>query len=161
VRARFIRDGQGTITGFQTIHRDMTARKALERQRSDFLAMLTHDMRNPLTVILGYTEMLRESARERAAKRDENLLDRIEASTLTGHWLVTNYLELSKIEAGQLLLVQDPLAINDILQRVGRQYESEARRRQLTLQLRLQDSLPNITGDPVALERVFANLLHN
>ncbi len=161
VRARFIKDAQENITGFQTIHRDISARKALERQRADFLAMLTHDIRNPLGVILGYTEMLRDSARARAAQRDENFLDRIEASALTVHALVTNYLELSKIEAGQLTLVPESLAINDILGRVGRQYESEARRRQLTLRLRLQDGLPNIAGDPVALERVFANLLHN
>jgi two-component system, OmpR family, phosphate regulon sensor histidine kinase PhoR len=161
VRARFIKDAQGNITGLQTIHRDISARKALERQRADFLAMLTHDIRNPLGVILGYTEMLRDSARARAAQRDENFLDRIEASALTVHALVTNYLELSKIEAGQLTLVPESLAINDILGRVGRQYESEARRRQLTLQLRLQDGLPNIAGDPVALERIFANLLHN
>ncbi|MBI3796918.1 MAG: PAS domain S-box protein, partial [Deltaproteobacteria bacterium] len=125
VRARFIRDAQGNFTGFQTIHRDITARKALERQRADFLAMLTHDIRNPLGVILGYTEMLRDSARERAAKRDDGLRDRIEVSAFTVHSLVTNYLERSRIEAGQLTLVQESLAINDILSRVGKQYESE------------------------------------
>jgi len=53
------------------------------------------------------------------------------------------------------------IAINDVLRRVGEQYESEIRRRQLTFQVRLQEGLPFIEGDPVALERVFANLLHN
>jgi PAS domain S-box-containing protein len=161
VRARFIRDHAGNPIGIQTIHRDISARKALEQQRANFLAMLNHDIRNPLAVVLGYTEMLRDKARERGAKWDEDILARIESSALTVHSLVTNYLELSKIEAGQLTLVKESLAINDILRRVGKHYESEVRRRHLTLQVRLQEGLPYIEGDPVALERVFANLVHN
>jgi signal transduction histidine kinase len=58
-------------------------------------------------------------------------------------------------------LAKRSLAINDILSRVGRQYESESRRRRLTLEIHLQEELPFIEGDPAALERVFANLLHN
>ena len=161
VRTRAIRDREGRPIGFQGIYRDISARKALERQRADFLAMLTHDIRNPLAVILGYTEMLRERAREQGADWEENLLNRIESSALTVHSLVTNYLDLSKIEAGQLSLAKRSLVINDILRRVGRQYESESRRRHLTLQVHLQEGLPFVEGDPVALERVFANLLHN
>ncbi len=161
VRARFIRDKEGNPIGIQTIHRDIAARKALEQQRADFLAMLTHDIRNPLSVILGYTEVLRERAREQGDHWGEDLLGRIESSALTVHSLVTNYLDLSKIEAGQLHLAKRSLAINDILSRVGRQYESESRRRRLTLEIHLQEELPFIEGDPAALERVFANLLHN
>jgi len=161
VRTRAIRDREGRLIGFQGIYRDMSPRKALEQQRADFLAMLTHDIRNPLSVILGYTEMLGESAREQGDHWGEDLLGRIESSALTVHSLVTNYLDLSKIEAGQLHLAKRSLAINDILSRVGRQYESESRRRRLTLEIHLQEELPFIEGDPAALERVFANLLHN
>ncbi|HKA53273.1 MAG TPA: PAS domain-containing sensor histidine kinase [Candidatus Binatia bacterium] len=161
VRARFIRDAEGNLTGIQTIHRDISARRALEQQRADFLAMLTHDIRNPLGVILGYTEMLREKAREQDAHWEADVLSRIESSALTVHSLVTNYLDLSKIEAGQLTLTKQAVVINDVLSRVGRQYESESRRQRLTLELHLQQGLPPITGDPGALERVFANLLHN
>jgi PAS domain S-box-containing protein len=161
VRARFIRDAEGNLIGIQTVHRDISARKMLEQQRADFLAMLTHDIRNPLSVILGYTEMLRETARERQTHGEEDILSRIEISALTVHSLVTNYLDLSKIEAGQLSLAKQPVAINDVLSRVGRQYERESRRQRLTLELRLQEKLPFIEGDPAALERVFANLVHN
>jgi two-component system sensor histidine kinase/response regulator len=161
VRTRAIRDREGRPIGLQGIYRDISARKALERQRADFLAMLTHDIRNPLSVILGYTEMLREGAREQGDRRGEDLLNRIESSALTIHSLVSNYLDLSKIEAGQLNLAKRSLALNDILSRVGRQYESESHRRHLTLEIHLQKELPRIEGDPVALERVFANLLHN
>ncbi|HEV8718657.1 MAG TPA: HAMP domain-containing sensor histidine kinase [Candidatus Binatia bacterium] len=123
--------------------------------------MLTHDIRNPLGVILGYTEMLREKAIEQQARWEEDILSRVETSALTIHSLVTNYLDLSKIEAGQLTLAKQSVAINDVLSRVGRQYERESRRRHLTMELQLQEELPLIEGDPAALERVFANLVHN
>src|SRR5262245_59286711 len=105
--------------------------------------------------------MLREKAREQDAHWEADVLSRIESSALTVHSLVTNYLDLSKIEAGQLTLTKQAVVINDVLSRVGRQYESESRRQRLTLELHLQQGLPPITGDPGALERVFANLLHN
>jgi len=160
-RTRFIRDKEGKPIGFQGIYRDISAKKALEWQRTEFLAMLTHDIRNPLGVILGYAEMLLDQAREREAHKEVDLLARLKSSALTVHSLVANYLDFSKIEAGHLTLTKEPLAVNSVLGQVGQQYEAEAQRRCLTLEVRLQDVLPWVKGDPLALERVFANLLSN
>jgi len=74
---------------------------------------------------------------------------------------VTNYLDLSKVEAGRLTLDKKPLMVNSILQRVEQQYEAEAQRSDLSLELQLAQELPVVEGDPLALERVFANLVHN
>jgi PAS domain S-box-containing protein len=161
VRARFIRDKQGNPVGIQTIHRDISARKALEQQRADFLAMLTHDIRTPLSIILGYTEMLLEETGDLRGVGAAEILGRIRSSGLTVHSLVANYLDLSRIETGQLLLKKEFLQLNDLLLQVGRQYETEARHRHLTLDIQLQPDVPLIVVDATALERVFANLLHN
>lgn len=63
-------DDTHQLTGFQVIHRDISARKALEQQRAEFLAMLTHDIKNPLGVILGYAEMLTDEAQSRKAAEE-------------------------------------------------------------------------------------------
>jgi len=160
-RARFIRDKEGQPLGLQGIFRDISAKKELERQRSEFLAMLTHDIRNPLEVVLGYSEILCEKAQERDAPEEVNLLARLTNSTLIIHSLVTNYLDFSRIEAGRLTLSRKLLEVNTILRQVAQQYETEAWRRRLTLDMHLQDALPWVAGDPLALERAFANLLHN
>lgn len=148
----------GKPVGQVGVLRDITLKKELEQQRADFLAMLTHDIKNPIHVILGCTELLLE---ERLDSGQQNLLRRLRGNALTVHSLVTNYLEFSKIESGHLSLLWQPVAINSLLRDVGQQYETEAARRSLTLQFELQEELPVIQGDPLALERVFANLLHN
>jgi PAS domain S-box-containing protein len=160
-RTRFIRDHKGKPVGLQTICRAISTKKELERQRAEFLAMLTHDIKNPLGVILGYTEILLEKAGESGSQEDKDLLQSIKRNTFTVHSLVSNYLDFSKIEAGPLILTKHPLGLNGLLNQVGQQYEAEAQHRHITLEFHLQQGLPKVEGDPVALERVFANLVHN
>lgn len=138
--------------------RDISLKKELERQRADFLAMLTHDIKNPMHAILGCAELLLEDAVDGGQQK---LLQRLRGNALTVHSLVTNYLDLSKVESGHLVLVRQPVGINTLLHHIEQQYAGEALRRDITLRMHLQEELPLIDGDPLALERVFANLLHN
>ena len=159
-KARFLKE-DGQRVGLVCVLRDITQEKALEQQRAEFLSMLTHDIRNPISVISGCTELLIETAQEREDHLGEDLLRRIHGNALTVRSLVTNYLDCSKIEAGCLSLSKQPLSLNDVLNRVVRQYETEAQRHSLTLSTQLQDSLPLFAGDALGLERIFTNLLHN
>ncbi|MBI3248871.1 MAG: PAS domain S-box protein [Deltaproteobacteria bacterium] len=161
VRTRAIRDKNGKPIGFQGVYRDISARKALERQRADFLAMLTHDIKNPLGVILGYSEMLLEMLQSQGRAEESALVEKLKSSAFTVHSLVNNHLDLSRIEAGAVALAKSPLDLGSLLMRVGRQYEAGARRRQLSFHFSLQDEPITVVGDGVALERVFANLVQN
>lgn len=133
----------------------------LERERLDFLAMLTHDIKNPLGVILGCTEILMEEASERASTEELNFLERLQSNAMLVHTLVSNYLDYTRSESGHLTLNKRPIDLNALLLRVRHHYEAEARRRGLMLILKLAQDLPIFEGDPLALERILRNLLQN
>ncbi len=132
-----------------------------EQQWRDFLSTFAHDIRNPLGVVMGYAEMLIEQAQEKGVSEGIDLLERIKNNALLVHALVSNYLDLTRVETQQLIMMKQPLALNEVLRRVGQLYEAEARRRYVTVEWQLHPALPLVDGDPLALERVFANLLHN
>ena len=133
----------------------------VEQQRAEFLSMLSHDIRNPLGAMLGYIEFLGEAIERQERNEATDLLQRLTGLTFRMHSLVTNYLDFSRINTGQVLLHQKPLQLNELLQQVTRSYEAEVRRQQLSLELQLQETIPLIMADKVALERVFTNLLSN
>ena len=85
----------------------------------------------------------------------------MESSVQMTFSLITNYLDHSRIEAGRLFLAKGPVALDEVLSRVVRQYEAVAARRDITISLQLEPESPLIEGDALALERVFANLVQN
>jgi len=143
----------------QAIARDITARKHLERQRADYLAMLAHDIKNPLHIIAGAIDVVQSDHPEKAQR--DLLLDAIARNSDTLVSLVTNYLAAAKIEAGEVTLSRKAVDIPELLRRLADTLRTDAEARDVTLVLELPPQLPPVDGDPVALERVFRNLLHN
>jgi len=135
--------------------------KQLARQREEFVAMLTHDIKSPLHVIIGSADMLLEETKGDASGHEPALIRNLIDSALTINSLVVNYLDFAKIEAVGVSLDKQSVAVGEILTRLHRRYETSAQRRGLTIDLRLADAMPAVNADPVALERVFANLVSN
>jgi len=136
-------------------------RHRMERQRADCLAMLSHDVRNPLGVMLAYLEMLGEEVGKGDQAQAEELLARLTSTASSLHALVRNYLEASRLENGRLALKREPLQLNEVVNRVAAQYAAEGRRRQVRLQVTLDESLPLVAADPVAVEQIVTNLVFN
>lgn len=135
--------------------------KALAQHQTDFLAMLTHDIQNPLQLVLGYADILAEELNAGDLHQARELLDQMRDNILSTSDLVANYSALLAIEGGPILLVSERVQINEILKQVEARYVAEARRRGLNLETKLADNLPLVEGDASALQRVFANLIHN
>jgi signal transduction histidine kinase len=135
----------------------------VERQRTEFLAMLSHDIRNPLAVILSYSDILGDDLQQQNLAQAADLLQRLRSTTLSVHRLVTNYLDVCRIESGATpaLLRGQPFPLNDLLLRLYEQYQVEAVRRKVTLETALAPDLPAVDGEPISCERIFTNLLYN
>lgn len=159
--ASLMRDADGNVVGSMGISTDITDKKALERQRADFVAMLTHDIKNPLASILGYVDLLVEETAGRRTAEEDDFLQRTKDNVLTISALISNYLDLAKVEAGQLVLYKAGQDLPALLQRVVTLHGSVARRHRLTVTVSIEEHLPEVVGDQSALERVFSNLLRN
>ena len=141
------------------IFRDVSEKHALEQLRADFLSMITHDIKVPLTVILGYTEMLTDPEPP-PDQIPPDILTRIRESGETIHALVCNFLDLSRIEAGRMTLDRRPFDLAAMLAHAVEHYSSTARRKGVGLALET-GPLPPLVADEPQLQRVVANLLGN
>lgn len=139
--------------------RDITDRKRLEQLRADFMAMVAHDLRNPLAVIHGATTILLED--EDLSVEGREIAGAAKRSVDSALALLSNFLQASQLESGELTLTRQPVSVNDLLREVSRALVGERASHQSTLDLNLAAELPVIDADPMALERVFSNLLNN
>lgn len=155
-RRRMAFDGQPAML---SVARDISVRRELGRQQQNFLAMLTHDIKNPLAIVLGFTGLLGEVGPLNEEQRD--LIARMQANANTVLTLVANYLNLTQIQTGKLALAKKKVALADVIDGVVDQYRVQAERQDIALTCDVEQPLPAITGDAVALERVITNLVHN
>jgi PAS domain S-box-containing protein len=159
-RYRFLhgRDGQPGV--IMAMYRDLTAEKKLQRQRAEFSAMLAHDIRNPVGLILGCISLLLNDTHEPDPDLVKTFHRRIMDHARLLQSLVNNYLDVSTIEAGQLVLTKRSVQLLDLLRRLVQRFEFEARRRGIGLVLAPSDC-PGLEADALALERAVGNLLQN
>ena len=151
----------GQPTTIQVVLWDISQKKNVERQRADFLEMLAHDIRSPLSVVIGYADLLLSTAKSRASHEETDMLLSLRSGAFSLSTLVMNYLDLAKIEARPVVLAKGPVSLREVLRRVGKQYEREAQRLRVVLDYSLPDELPAVLGNAMALERIVTNLLHN
>lgn len=132
-----------------------------DRQPLQVLATVTHDLRNLLSVILGYGELLYDQLQVRDYEEAVSILEHVRSGARHAHALVVNYGDILRMADHTLTLHMQPVEINRILRRAIALYEIDARCRGVTLTTCFGNDLPPLKGDPVALERVFTNLIHN
>ena len=161
VHCRFLCDDGGRPAMVMALYRDIADRKALERQRAEFAAMLAHDIRNPIGLILGCADLLLDvSGAPLDPETTRKCHQRIRDDARVLESLVSNYLDLSRIDAAQMSLSIQALDLRQALARIVERYQCEAQPRSIRLELTAQEAVL-ADGDTVALDRVFANLLQN
>lgn len=144
------------------IIRDISERKALERQRSDFLAMVTHDLKSPLTAILGYSELIKDECERRG---NESVRDMAEAVEQGGHRLlrlVEDFLTVSRMETEKLELKKTPADVREIIAKVEKDFQLQAKNSGISLSAGLPGgTVPQPNIDRPQVERVLGNLVQN
>lgn len=159
-----ISDEQGNIEGVVLSGRDVTDLKRLEEQliqaeklaaMGQMLAGVAHELNNPLTAILGVTELLRErAAPDEASKRQLELTHR---QARRAARIVQNLLEFSRPASPQ----KKSLDVNNLIERTLQLHEHSLRRNNVEVEFHPQGTLPGVIGDANQLIQVFLNLVTN
>jgi signal transduction histidine kinase len=131
------------------------------QHKSQFLANMSHELRTPLNAILGYTELMTDGAYGEPSEKMMGVLKRLEANGRHLLGLINDVLDLSKIEAGQLVLELSDYCIQDIAQTVRSTLEPLAADKKLAFKLELAPELPLGRGDGRRLTQVLINLVGN
>jgi signal transduction histidine kinase len=146
-----------------SLQREIRQRMALEeagRHRDEFLANITHELRTPLSAILGFTEMLVDYMPD-ATVEQRTWLTRIRDNALTLYRLIVQLLDFSKIEAGALELAREPVRLDAIVTKVADDMRAIARELGTEVATSVPSVLPVVTGDPGRVEEIVSNLAAN
>lgn len=175
-----LRDPDGNITGFIGIASDITNRKKIDEERAeglrreqearrvaeeanrlkdDFLAMISHELRAPLTAILGWAQMLRSGSLDRTSA--ERALLTIERNAKSQAHLVGDLLDASRIATGKLSLEVRPVELMSIVEAAVDAVRPSVEAKNLRMQIVLEPWVGPFNGDAERLKQIVWNLLSN
>lgn len=149
--------------GTVSIFRDITHEVQVDRIKSEFVANVSHELRTPMTSIKGYVEIMLMGASGELNPQQTHFLSIVKANTERLSVLVNDLLDVSRIEAGRLVLNLKPLDVVDIAQEVIADVErrSKEENRPMTFILEKAPGLPFAQGDLERVRQVMSNLVSN
>ncbi len=160
VSAAPVLDAAGAITGAVAVLRDVTAIREVERMKDEFISVVSHELRAPLTAISGYTQMLARQLSKRPSLEVElGELDLVNAHAQRLTTLVQEILDIPRLESGRLRLNKHSVSLQALTKAfVDRlRLPSDAH----TVKVRVPKDLPPVYADPRRVEQILWNLINN
>ena len=153
--------GDGRARGAIAIFHDISALKALENVRRDFVANVSHELRTPVAIINGYLETLLDGAL-RDPPTAEKFLNVMWKHNQRLTLLIEDLLSLSQLEGERAAGLRfEPVNLRACLEGVVERLEAAIGEKAASIQLSLPDDLPPLEADPHRLDQVFFNLIEN
>ena len=146
---------------FEEIQEKSRQVEEASKHKSQFLANMSHELRTPLNAILGYAELVLDGIYGEAPEKMRSVLERIQTNGKHLLGLINDVLDLSKIEAGQLVLSLNDYSVKDMMGGVYVAVEPLAGNKKLNFKLEVPPDLPTAHGDERRLSQVLLNLVGN
>ena len=134
---------------------------AAAKTRAAFLGIMSHELRTPLNQIIGYSELLLEEIHAGAGDDAAADIERIHFASLNLLEMITNVLDLSKIEAGTLALGLETFDVGALVETVVQSFAAPAGQRGNVIRVRCPEDLPPLRSDRTKLRTIVANLVSN
>jgi two-component system NtrC family sensor kinase len=144
--------------GYAIVMNDITSLKELDRLKSEFVSTVSHDLRSPLTTILGYVDLIERAGP--VTRQQKEFINRIQNSVGSITTLISDLLDLGKIESG-IDSQKETVILNTQARNAAEGIRARAEAKHIQLQISLDDRIPPLTGNPVRLRQMISNLLDN
>jgi signal transduction histidine kinase len=159
VTGRYERDGEGELTGAVLVLRDAARRRASVGDGIEVISTVSHELRSPLTSVKGYTSLLINRWDRLGEEQKRMMLEQVHHDADRVTRLVTELLDISRLESGRLVLRRQmvdlvPL-VNGVLEKV-RMMETR-----LVAEVDFPENFPHVYADPDKIEQVLTNLVEN
>ncbi len=152
-------DGRGTVLGIVASLSDITRQHELQQTKNDVMALVSHEMRTPLTAIQGMSELLTQFELDAQRRREMSIAIHDEAKRLTH--MISQYLDITRLESGTTVLRRLAVRIEALVERTLLMLDPLAAERGIRLTRRLDFSVPPVVADADLLSRAISNLVSN
>jgi len=154
-------DEQGSLYGFVGVERDITRQKEVDKSKTEFVSVASHQLRTPLTIINWYIEMLSDPQSVTLSEKQKRYIEEIARASKRMIELVNALLNVSRIDMGTFMVDVEPidfsLAMDDVLKDLFLQIA----RKDMRITKNYDETLPPISADPKLLRIIFQNLITN
>ncbi len=133
----------------------------LNEIKNKFLGMAAHDLRNPLGVIMGFSQLLKMDYDNFTKEEILEIIDDISSASNTALNLVNDFLDVSKIESGTFEIHLQIVDFKSFIEQIVKKNSFYAKKKNIEIELKYSDEIPNIMIDSERLAQVFNNLITN
>ena len=153
--------GEREFWGVVTVLRDITREREIAQAKSDFVSIVAHELRTPMTSIKGYTDLVLSGVVGELSESQKNFLEVVKSNTDRLSTLVAELLDLSRIEAGRVVLKLESFELGLVVDNVVASLRGLAEECQVVINTQVPSGLPSINADQDRVVQVLTNLVSN
>lgn len=156
-----LNDERGRFLGKVAVFHDITFYKDVDRLKSEFISQVSHELRTPLTAIKGYIDNLRDGLAGALSEKQISYLDRVTKNTNQLAHLISDLLDISRIESGKMTLSLMPMSMKELVGQVIKELQPTIAEKRLEVAVEAFGNEHLINADRDKLEQVITSLLDN
>ena len=156
-----LKDAQGQVTGAVVVLRDVTREREVDKAKSEFVSLASHQLRTPLTSIKWNAEMLKDQEIGELSQDQQSVVADIVNGNQRMIDLVNALLNVSRLDLGTFAIEPEPISYAEIAESVIKEHQPQLTAKKIEVAKQLADNMPKINADKNLIRIIFQNLISN